>query len=163
MIEYFMKMVEKNRPVSEKYLQTLLTYYEEEISGQSYFYCLSEHFSEKEKTILLARIERIAARTVEPLLKKYSLVARDPEVLHQEGLSHVEQHQCYSWHQFMTYIVERYPAYLDEFEDLEAMAPIEDIVALKRLTEHEIVVIDFAHKELAGDEDSVAPLMRYLS
>ena len=63
----------------------------------------------------------------------------------------------------MTYIVERYPAYLDEFEDLEAMAPIEDIVALKRLTEHEIVVIDFAHKELAGDEDSVAPLMRYLS
>jgi hypothetical protein len=60
-----MKMVEKNRPVSEKYFQTLLTYYEEEISGESYFYRLSEYFSEKEKTILLARIERVAARTVD--------------------------------------------------------------------------------------------------
>jgi dimethylamine/trimethylamine dehydrogenase len=157
-----MKMVDKNMPVSEKYLQTLLIFYEEEISGESYFYCLSEHFSEKEKTILLARIERVAAKAVEPLLKKYNLVARDEKVLHQEGLSHVDQHQSYSWNQFMTYIVERYPAYLDEFEDLEAMAPVGDLVALKRLTEHEAVVIDFAHKELAGSQDSVDSLMGYL-
>ncbi|MFT4608144.1 MAG: dimethylamine/trimethylamine dehydrogenase [Urechidicola sp.] len=158
-----MKMVEKNRSVSEKYLQTLLTYYEEEVSGESYFYCLAEHFSEKEKTILLARIERVAAKAVEPLLKKYNLVSRDEKVLHQEGLSHVDQHQSYSWNQFMTYIVERYPGYLDEFEDLEAMAPKEDLPALKRLTEHEIIVIDFAHKELAGNQDSIDPLMDYLS
>ena len=158
-----MKMLEKNMSVSEEYLQTLVDYYEEEISGESYFYALAEHFSEKEKTILLARIERVAANTVEPLLEKYKLVVRDEKVLHQEGLSHVNQHQSYSWNQFMTYIVERYPRYLDEFEGLEAMAPGEDLAALKRLTEHEIVVIDFAHKELAGDQDSIDPLLGYLS
>jgi dimethylamine/trimethylamine dehydrogenase len=156
-------MVKNNKTVSAKYLKTLLDYYEEEISGESYFYGLAEHFSEKEKTILLARIERVAAKSVEPLLKKYNLVARDEKVLHQEGLGHVNQHQSYSWNQFMTYIVERYPAYLDEFEDLEAMAPMEDLIALKRLTEHEVVVIDFAQKELAGDQHSVSPLMGYLS
>lgn len=150
-------------PVSEKYLQTLLTYYEEEISGESYFYGLAEHFSEKEKTILLAKIETVAAKAVEPLLRKYNLVARAKEVLHQEGLSHISQHQSYSWDQFMTYIVERYPGYLDEFEGLEAMAPLEDLATLRRLTEHEIVVIDFAQKELAGDQDSIKPLMGYLS
>lgn len=158
-----MKMIEKNTCVSEKYLQTLLTYYEEEISGESYFYGLAEHFSEKDKTILLAKIERVAAKAVEPLLKKYNLVARNKRVLHLEGLSHVDQHQSYSWSQFMSHIVERYPGYLDEFEGLEAMAPKDDLPALKRLTEHEIVVIDFAHKELAGDQGSIDPLIGYLS
>lgn len=158
-----MKNLEKNMLVSEKYLKTLLDYYEEEISGESYFYGLAEHFSEKEKTILLARIERVAAKAVEPLLEKYNLGARDKEVLHQEGLSHVDLHQSYNWNQFMTYIVERYPGYLEEFEALEAMAPMEDLPALKRLTEHEIVVIDFAHKELAGDQHSIDPLIGYLS
>jgi hypothetical protein len=43
------------------------------------------------------------------------------------------------------------------------MAPMEDLIALKRLTEHEVVVIDFAQKELAGDQHSVNPLMGYLS
>ena len=157
-----MKMVEKNISVSDKYLQTLLTYYEEEISGESYFYGLAEHFCEKEKTILLAKIESVAAKAVEPLLIKYNLVARDAKLLHQEGLSHVEKHQSYSWNQFMSHIVKRYPGYLDEFSSLEAMAPMEDLPALKRLTEHEIVVIDFAHKELAGDQDSLDPLIGYL-
>jgi hypothetical protein len=158
-----MKKLENNTPPSEEYRKTLLDYYEEEISGESYFYGLAEHFSEKEKTILLARIEGVAAKAVEPLIKKYNLAPRDKEVLHQEGLSYVEQHRSYSWHQFMTYIVERYPGYLDEFEGLEAMAPMEDLAALKRLTEHEIVVIDFAHMELAGNQDSINPLMGYLS
>ncbi len=42
------------------------------------------------------------------------------------------------------------------------MAPSEDLYALKALTEHEVAAIDFARKELAGDSDSMAPLLQYL-
>lgn len=157
-----MKIVEVNSIPTEKYLRTLLTYYEEEISGESYFYGLAEHFGEREKTILLAKIEREAANAVVPLLKKYSLAPRNEKVLHEEGKTHTSPHQSYTWNEFMDYIVERYPGYLVEFKELEAMAPEEDRQALRRLTEHEVVVIDFAHKELADDEGSLASLLGYL-
>ncbi len=149
------------QPTSE-YLETLLQYYEEEISGEAYFYGLAEHFSEPEKTILLARAERVAAQAVEPLLEKYGLVPRDEQVLQEEGRGHVARHQNYSWHEFMVYIVERYPAYLDDFKALERMAPDEDLPGLEILTEHEVVVIEFAERELSGDANSTAPVLGYL-
>lgn len=152
-----------NKPKPSKiYLQTLLRYYEEEISGEAYFYALAEHFAEREKTILLARIERRAAEAVRPLLEKYGLTPRDESACHSEGKSHLEIHKSYSWQEFMTYIVERYPGYVEDFRTLEQMAPIEDLSALNVLTDHEIAVIDFAKKELAGDPDSMTLLYLYL-
>ncbi len=64
--------------------------------------------------------------------------------------------------EMMAYMVARYPAYLDEFEALERLAPKDDIPALKRLTHHEVVAIDFANKEIALDPDSMASLREYL-
>jgi len=148
-------------PTSE-YLETLLRYYEEEISGEAYFYGLAGHFSEPDKTILLARAERVAAQAVAPLLEKYDLVPRDESILRDEGLGYVDRHQDYAWHEFMTYIVKRYPGYLDDFRALEGMAPQEDLPGLQVLTEHEVVVIEFAEKELVGDPDSTSPLLHYL-
>ena len=145
-----------------EYLDTLLRYYEEEINGESYFYGLAEHFSERDKTILLARAERVAAQAVEPLLEKYDLKPRSESDLLDEGREYVADHSDYAWRDFMTYIVERYPGYLDDFKALERMAPPEDLPALERLTEHEVVVIEFAKLELAGKVDSTAPLLRYL-
>ncbi len=145
-----------------KYLDTLLQYYEEEISGEAYFYALANHFDQHDKIILLARIERVAAQAVEPLLEKYGLTPRGETELKQEERNYLELHQSYSWQEFMTYIVKRYPAYLDDFRALEHMAPTEDKPRLSMLTEHEVVVIDFAEKELAGDPDSLAPLLKYL-
>ena len=153
-----------NKPKPSKiYLQTLLRYYEEEISGEAYFYALAEHFAEREKLILLARIERRAAEAVRPLLEKYGLTPRDESVCHSEGKGHLEIHKSYSWEEFMTYIVERYPGYVEDFRALEQMAPIEDLSALNVLTDHEIAVIDFAKKELAGNLDSTTPLYLYLA
>jgi dimethylamine/trimethylamine dehydrogenase len=147
---------------SKKYLQTLLKYYEEEISGEAYFYALADHFAEREKIILLARVERHAAEAVLPLLEKYGLIPRQESVIHSDGRSYMEMHQSYSWQEFMTYMTERYPGYIDDFRALEQMAPIEDLKALNKLTDHEVAVIDFAEKELAGDSDSLTPLLKYL-
>lgn len=147
---------------SSDYLETLLSYYEDEISGEAYFYALADHFAERDKIILLAKTERVAAQAIEPLLEKYGLVPRHESDLKNEGRSYLELHQSYSWQEFMAYIVERYPAYLDEFNALEQMAPSEDLEALGILTTHEVAVIDFAEKELDGDPDSLVPLLQYL-
>ncbi len=147
---------------ADTYLQKLLSYYEDEIMGEAYFYGLARHFDEREKLVLLARVERRAARAVYPLLQKYKLTPRDESVLKSRGEGHVERHRSCQWSDFMLYIVQRYPGYLDEFKALERMAPEEDLHALKILTDHEVAAIDFAKKELAHDPDSLAPLHKYL-
>lgn len=165
---YFLPMTElttarKRASISQDYLDTLLRYYEEEISGEAYFYGLLEAFGESEKVTLLARMERSAAQTIEPLLEKYALGPVNEEQLKDLGESEVSRHQGLSWHQFMTHIVKRYPLYLDEFYALEAMAPAADLPLLQALTAHEVAVIEFAEHELAGKPDSVQPLKLYLA
>ncbi len=157
-----MKTSNLNTEPSSIYLETLLSYYEDEIRGEAYFYTLAEHFDESEKFILLARIERRAADAIRPLLEKYGLKPRDESVIEDEGRSYLDEHRSYSWPEFMAYIVKRYPGYLDEFKALEQMAPAADLPALTILTNHEAVVIDFAKKEIAGDPGSLTPLIQYL-
>ena len=144
------------------YLDTLLSYYEEEIMGEAYFYGLAKYFDESESLVLLARVERRAAEAICPLLRKYGLTPRDESVLKIEGESHVEPHRSYTWSGLMQYIVKRYPGYLEEFNALEQMAPEEDLHALGILADHEVVVIEFAKMEIANDPNSLAPLHEYL-
>lgn len=147
------------------YLKTLLQYFEEEIAGEAYFHGLAEHFSEpgaSDKLHLLGEVERCAADSVRPLLAKHGLQPRDDAVLIEEGKSHVARHQDLTWREMVTYMATRYPGYIDDFEGLEAMAPPEDLPALKILTEHEHAAIAFANKELAGDTNSADPLHRYI-
>ncbi len=153
------------RTASAVYLKTLLEYYEEEVMGVAYFHGLAEHIggaAERAKLVLLAEVERRAAEVVRPLLDRHGLVPRDESVLKALGAAHVETHRGYSWTEFVAYMAARYPAYLDEFEALERLAPEDDLPALKVLTDHEVVAIEFANKEIAGDPDSLAPLREYL-
>lgn len=149
----------------DTYRKTLLDYYEEEIMGEAYFDALAEHFDgkgERGKLRLLARVERRAAEVVEPLLRKHHLTARGEAVLKSLGEAGVAAHRDYGWHEFMAYMVARYPGYVDDFERLERLAPDADLPALKLLTRHEIAAIEFAAGEVAGEADSTAPLHRYL-
>jgi len=148
---------------SDEYLETLLAYYEEEISGEAYFEALADHFDEREKVLLLARVERYAADSVVPLIEKYGLIPRDTADIQREGRGYRSLHQSLSWSEFMSYMVRRYPEYLVEFRSLEQMAPAEDLPALKVLTGHEVAVIEFAKMELAGDADSLKALLDYMA
>ena len=153
----------KNMRVTDNYLKTLLSYYKEEIEGEAYFYGLIDHFEEQDKLTVLARVERRAAESVVPLLEKYKLVPGDESKLNVRGESYVQRHASFDWLEFMTYMVNRYPGYLEDFTALEKMAPEEDLYALNNLTEHEVAAIEFAKRELAGDPDSLAPLRDYLN
>ncbi len=149
----------------DPYRKTLLLYYEEEVMGEVYFSELAKHFEEEgaaEKLKLLAAVEGHAAKVVKPLLERHGLVPREDKELKALGASHVSAHRDLSWKDFVTYMVERYPAYIDDFEGLESLAPEEDLPRLKFLTEHEHAAIDFANRELEGQPDSIAPLVAYM-
>jgi hypothetical protein len=149
----------------DAYRKTLLDYYEEEVMGDAYFNALAEHFDgegERDKLRLLARVERAAAEMVKPLLHEHNLTARGEPVLKSLGEADVAAHQDYGWSELMAYMVASYPDYIDDFEALERLAPEADRPALKLLTQHEVVTIDFAGREVAGEADSTAPLRRYL-
>ena len=154
-------------PESKKYLETLLSYYEDEVMGEAYFNGLADYFIQQnkegpEKLILLARVERRAAESVVPLLEKYGLIPRTEQELKVQGEGHVDRHESFSWKDLVSHMVQRYPGYLDDFAALKAMAPEEDWPALDILTDHEVAAIEFAEREQAGDPDSVLPLHEYL-
>ena len=140
-----------------------MSYYEEEVEGEAYFHELADNFEEEGKLTLLARVERRAAESVVPLLKKYKLVPKDESELKARGEGHVQRHASFDWLEFMAYMVNRYPSYLEEFMALEKIAPEEDLYALNYLTEHEVATIEFAKRELTGDPESLVPLCNYLT
>jgi dimethylamine/trimethylamine dehydrogenase len=147
------------------YLETILKYYEEEVIGEACFQGLADHIGgpvEREKLTLAAAVERRAADAVQPLLEKHGLAPRDRSVLKVLGAADAERHRHYGWMELMAYMARRYPAYLDEFEALERLAPKDDLPALGLLTLHEVAAIDFANKEILGDPDSLAPIREYL-
>ena len=151
--------------MKEKYLNTLLLYYEEEIMGEGYFLSLSKHFTEKhqkEKMVMMAEVERYAAKSVMPLLQKYKLQPRPAKILHTIGEEGVKKIVNLSWIEFIQQINDNYPNYLIEFAALEALAPSEDLPLLKILTNHEIAAIEFAELELAGVNPSIKPLLEYM-
>lgn len=148
------------------YKDTLRLYYEEEIMGEAYFGALASHSSDKlaqEKLHLLAQVEQHAAGAVEPLLRKYALTTRTKSELFELGRRDAEAHTSWDWAQFITHITQHYPNYLEQFANLESMAPERDLPVLRFLTEHETVTIEFAKAEQAGDSNAVAPLTRYLA
>ena len=151
---------------NEKYKTTLLQYFEEEIMGEAYFHGLTTTFDEpgqREKLILLAKVERHAAEAVRPLLEKHGLEPRPDADLGQRGQGWTEASGQSDWRAFIADMSIRYVGYVEDFEKLEQMAPNSDLPALKILTDHEVAAIEFANLELAGDRASTAPLRRYLA
>ncbi len=147
------------------YLDTLLEYFEEEIMGEAYFYGLVEHFKkdhEREKLVLLAQIERRAVEIAWPLIEKYGLVPRSASQLKPQSDIWIEQRHHLNWDELVLEMSIRYPTYVDQFRALEKIAPQEDLQALTRLTDHEVVLIEFANKEIERHPNSLEPVRRYL-
>lgn len=146
------------------YRTTLCRYFEEEIEGEGYFLELADRATghQAEKLRLLAAVEREAANAVVPLLARHGLVPRPDDELLASGRRQAHKALPLDWAAFIDDMVRRYPDYMPAFELLERLGPDEDQPALRRLTLHEVEVIDFAGRERSGDPASTGPLLRYL-
>ncbi|MEM6305352.1 MAG: FAD-dependent oxidoreductase [Pseudomonadota bacterium] len=152
------------KAVSEKYLETLLLYYEEEIAGEAYFIALADRVDADAAVglRLLGDVERHCAAIVAPLLAKYGLKPRPTPDLIDQGRADADRGpQTYP--EMIAYMRKTFPAYIGDFERLEAMAPAEDLPVLKRMTEHEVVAIEFLERQGTGAPDPTGPLTVFLS
>ncbi len=151
--------------MTNTYLETLLLYYEEEIEGDGYFRAFADRLpnpDHKEKMILMADVERHAAAEVAPLLQKYDLQPRSTEELVSDGQAAALRADP-DWNASLAEMRQTFPGYIDDFLNLEAMAPSEDRARLVFLTDHEHAAIEFLELESAGAPDSAAPLRAYLA
>ncbi len=146
------------------YFGTLVAYYEEEISGEAWYLALAELFdgARREKMRLLAEVERHTCEIVRPLIEKHGLEVRDTGALVAEGRAAAAR-WADDWDGLLADMRNGFPAYVSDFETLEAMAPPADRAILRRMTEHEEVAIAFLEREAAGDANSTAPLLAFLA
>lgn len=150
---------------TQKYLDTLLLYYEEEVEGEAYFQALAEMMDKPDhydKLHLLAKVEHHAAAVTLPLIIKYALTPKSDAVLFQSGQDQARNTNN-PWNDLMVEMAKTFPGYIDDFLRLEAMAPQADLPQLKLLTAHETAAIEFLDLEIMGAKDSVAPLEAYLA
>ena len=149
---------------TQKYLDTLLLYYEEEVEGEAYFQTLAEmagNPDHRHKLQLIAKVEHYAAAITLPLIHKYELSRRSDAVLFKLGQDQARKTEK-SWINLLEDMGRTFPGYVEDFLRLEAMAPQEDLPRLKLLTAHETAAIEFLDLETSGVRVSVAPLNAYL-
>lgn len=147
------------------YLKALLASYEDEVIGEAYFRGLIDRFSveaQREKLALLAEVERHTAGVIRPLVDRRGLTSRPLAVLSELGRTEAAAYRGVSWPDLMQEMAGTYQVFVEEFRAVEQMAPADDRPALSRLTEHELLIIGFAEKELAGRTDSLAAIRRFL-
>lgn len=146
------------------YLDIVLLYYEEEIEGETFFSAIADQLTapeHKAKMMLLAQIETYTAKAMQPLLDKYALTPRGVDELHANGRKQARD-MPQDWAPLIEDMRRVFPGYITAFERLEAMAPPEDLPALRVATAHEVAAVDFLEREAAGDPDSTAPLRHFL-
>lgn len=152
-----------NRP-SQLYLDTLLQYYEEEVQGEAYFNCIADRLPNPDhqaKMQLMAKVENFAAAAVLPLVRKYELKPKPAADLHAAGDLQAAREPT-DWSTLIGGMIKTFPAYINDFEWLEAIAPKEDLPELKILTAHEVAAIAFLNREANGDPDSTGLMRHYL-
>ena len=146
------------------YLDRLKQYYEEEIEGEAYFARIADRLTtpdQADKMRLMGKVETFAAAAVRPLLDKYGLTPRATTDLHATGRDQADAEPD-DWDTLIAGMRESFPAYIADFKGLEAMAPPEDLPALRTLTDHEFAAIAFLESEAAQTGDTTEPLRRYL-
>jgi dimethylamine/trimethylamine dehydrogenase len=140
--------------------------FNEEISGESYFAALAEAEADPRAAALLTKLSLIEAKTLaamRPMAVARGLLPPDEDAIRQSGRMSARDRKHGTFDAFAAHVVRDYPAYVEEFTQLEALAPPEAKPLARLLTDHEVVMIDMARLVLAGQGDPHAPLDGYLS
>jgi hypothetical protein len=146
------------------YRAALVMAVQEEIAGEAYFARLAEIHSGRasEALRLLAKVEAATATAMRPLVERRRLDLADTATLRSAGRAEADRDGAAPWSEFVRGMVENYPAFTAEFEQMLALAPAEDRALCGVLVDHEVAAVDFARLEAAGDPASFAPLEAFL-
>lgn len=143
----------------------LLLSYEEEISGIGYFAALAGFHQGRPRRalLLMSAIERATAAAIRPLLQRRGLRPAAADQLEASGRHQADHQRGLPWPQLVAEMADNYPAFVEEFRQIERLAPAEDRTAMGILIDHEVAAVAFAQREAAGDPRSLAPLEQFLA
>ena len=102
------------------------------------------------------------AGDVSDLLDDVRGIRLERERLQSEGRREAEGRRGTGWNELITQMAEEFPAYVTEFEEILAMAPVADARELGILVDHEAAAVEFARLERAGNAKSHAPLHAFI-
>ena len=142
----------------DRYKQQLLESYEDEVSGEAYFENLVQYYGEpeqKRKLLQLSRLEQQTAARLNPLLDRYELKPQTVDELHRQGRDEARVDGKRSWRELMAFFKNDYLKYIDQFKAMENAGSEQDRSALQALTQHEVALVEFVTRELAGDTNSL--------
>lgn len=131
------------------YQTRVLGAYEDEVVGAAYFRDLSAYFPDHDEFLQRCRaLEHQTAASLAPLVEKYDLQCRAALVLSELGAAEARADGRRTWQSLLRHAVETYPAYVVQFRELEALAPVEDRPIVELLTQHEVLLINWFTAEL---------------
>ena len=139
--------------------------YADEVSGETYFATFATTEPNPRRAAIwekMALIENRMEAALRPVAKALGVIPPDFAALRQSGREEALANPSQSWEAAMEEMVREYPAYLEEFSGLKAIAPQEAFDVMDLLYAHEVAMIDFAKLELAGNRDPGAPLDAFL-
>jgi hypothetical protein len=151
--------------VFSDYHAALRVAYEEEIAGEGYFTGLAAQFSgrPRDALLLMARMERVTAAALRPLIARHGIAVADAAALFAEGAAEAAAQAGITWEELTRRMAEDYQVYMAEFDQLRRLAPETDQAPATLAAEHERALIDFGRREAAGDPASLAPLEAFLA
>jgi hypothetical protein len=152
------------RPIAD-YTEALVMSLEEEISGEVYFERLATFFSGRERLalLMLAAVEAATAEAMRPLALRRKLKISDFAKLRDTGLAEADRRLDLSWAQLVEEMASTFPAFVEEFECMERLAPADDREVIQILVAHEVAAVAFAKLEANGDPESLRPLEGFLA
>lgn len=148
------------------YEQLLIKAYEEEIGGAAYFDELTTIFTQADevrKLSVLVELENQTGAALHTLIQKHQLPTLSIEEINQQARKEAHATQGKTWQQLMQLFAKDYPPYIQEFQNTFDLAPIEDKPILQQTIEHEVVLIEFAQKELSSQTHTTDVINQHIA
>ena len=143
----------------------LRAFYEEEISGETFFASLASFHSgeAREALLLMSAIEGAMLEVLAPMARRLGVDPARAAAIRDEGRTEAEALKSLGWTEMLDRMCLDYPVFVAEFEAVANAAAPEDRDGARLLLDHEVALLDYARAARDGRQDSLMILEGFLS
>lgn len=138
-------------------------FYEEEISGETFFATLASYHLEeaREALLLMSAIEGAMIEVLAPMARRLGVDPARATAIRDEGRTEAEALKSLGWTELLDRMCRDYPVFVAEFEAVANSAPPDDRDGAQLLLDHEVALLDYARAAKAERHDSLVILVSF--
>lgn len=142
----------------------LRTFYEEEISGETFFATLSSFHSGEAcaALLLMSAIEGAVIGKLAPMARRLGIDPARTAAIRDAGRTEAEAMRSLGWSEILDRMCRDYPVFVAEFETIANAAEPKDRDGARLLLDHEIALLDYARAAKDGRAGSLMILETFL-